>query len=257
MSRRTTYRALTVVLAAVFGAVLLSGSGQLVTARSYSHWQELPAPPLAARIHALGVPVRHRVLVLGGHRPGTATLRDGAAYDLRIGTWSPMTTPLAISDRDTAVVAGGVVVVRHHRSGKPATWWRYDVRRDVWSQMQDLPRGLSTPSAFGSEVYAMSRERVVVYSVQLGRWTALPPDGHRPALAHATVAASRAGTVVTGSVPRHPRQVRADRWDGLRWHRSRTSPVETVTAAPDGATRVRVGGRTLVVKGDRAWIRLP
>jgi hypothetical protein len=30
-----------------------------------------------------------------------------------------------------------------------------------------------------------------------------------------------------------------------------------VTAAPDGATRIRVGGRTLVVKGDRAWIRLP
>jgi hypothetical protein len=257
MGRRTLCRALVVALAAALGAVLLSGSDQPVTANSYPHWQELPAPPLAARTHALGVPVGHRVLVLGGHRDGTAMLRGGASYDLRTGAWSRVRTPVAVSDHDAAVAAGGVVVMRHRRPGLPATWWRYDVRRDAWSRMRDLPRRLSTPSAFGSEVYAVSGRRVVVYSVQLGRWTALPADPDRPALDHATVAASRDGTIVTGHTPGRPHRVLADRWDGLRWQRSRVTSTEEVTAAPDGATRVRLGGRTLVVRDGHAWIRLP
>jgi hypothetical protein len=261
MGRRTAWktlcRALAVTLAAAVGVVLLSGSDQPVTAQSYPHWQELPTPPLAPRTHALGVPVGHRVLVLGGRSPGSPMLRDGAAYDLRTGTWSRARTPVAVSDRDPAVVAAGVVVLRHHRPGLPTTWWRYDVRRDSWSRMRDLPPRLTAPSAFGSEVYAVSGRRVAVYSVQLGRWTALPADPRSPALEHATVAASREGTVVTGHLPGHPHRVFADRWDGLRWHRSRATAIQEVTAAPDGATRVHLGGRTLVVRDGRAWIRLP
>jgi hypothetical protein len=123
--------------------------------------------------------------------------------------------------------------------------------------MRDLPPRLTAPSAFGSEVYAMSGPRVVVYSVQLGRWARLPIDRSRPTLRHATVTASREGTVVTGHLPDHPHRVFADRWDGLRWHRGRETSIQEVTAPPDGATRVHLGGRTLVVRDGQAWIRLP
>jgi Kelch motif len=257
MGRRAIYRTLAVALAAGLGAVLLSGSDQPVTARSYDHWQALPSPPLTARTHALGVAVRHRVLVLGGHRASGPALRDGAAYDLRTGSWAHLWMPVALSDRDAAVTAGGIVIVRHDRAGREATWWRYDVRQDGWSRMRSLPPGLSTPCAFGSEVYAISRRLVEVYSVQLGRWTALPADPRRPVLVHPTVTASRHGTVVTGHTRDRPHRSWSDRWDGVRWHRSHVTRPESVTAAPDGATRVRLGGRTLVVRDARAWIRLP
>jgi hypothetical protein len=257
MGRRVIYRTFAVALAAVLGAVLLSGSDQPVTARSYRHWQQLPPPPLSARVDALGVAAGHRVLVLGGHSPTAGRLRDGAAYHVRTGIWSRFRIPVAVSDRDTAVEAAGVVVLRHLRPGKPASWWRYAVRRDAWTRMRDLPPRLSTPAAFKSEVYAMSGRRVVVYSVRLGRWTALPPDTRRPALVGATVTASRHGTVVSGHLPGHPHRTFEDRWDGLRWHRTRVPLVELVTAPPDGATRVRMGGRTLLVRDGQAWIRLP
>jgi len=256
MGRRTTYRALAVVLASVLGVVLLSGSDQPVTAQSYPRWQALPAPPLTPRTHALGVPAPHRVLVLGGRIAGLPA-QDGAAYDLRTGIWRHLRVPIAVTDRDTAVMASGVVVLRHARVGRPASWWRYDVRRDVWARLRDLPTPLSVPSAFGSEVYAVSGRRVMVYSVQLGRWTALPPDPRRPALTGATVTASRDGTVVTGHLAGRPHRMLADRWDGVRWDRSRANPAEVVAAASDGAVRVRVAGRTLVVRGGHAWIRLP
>jgi hypothetical protein len=256
MSRRTTSRVLVTLLGAVLGAVLLSGSDQPVTAHPYPRWQELAAPPLSPRTHALGVHVLHRVLVLGGVRPGSPTLRDGAAYDVRTGIWHRLRTPVAVSDDDHVVAAAGVVVLRHLRAGTSPSWWRYDVRRGVWSRMRELPSRLSAPFAFGSEIYALSGRRVVVYSVQLRRWTTLPTDRLRPALVHRAVRASRAGTVVTGYAAAHPRRLLADHWDGVRWSRSSTT-ARPVVAAPDGSTRVSLGGRTLVVRGDRAWIRLP
>ena len=256
MGRRAACRALVTIVAAVLGVVLLSGSDQPVTAQSYPRWQALPSPPLTSRTHALGVPAPHRVLVLGGLSAGVPA-RDGAAYDLRTGIWRHLHVPIAVTDRDTAVVAGGVVVLRHVRGERPASWWRYDVRRDAWSRLRDLPPQLSVPSAFGSEVYAVSGRRVMVYSVQLGRWTALASDPRRPTLTGATVTASRDGTLVTGHPVGRPHRLVADRWDGLRWHRSRANPAEGVTAPPDGATRVHLAGRTLVVREGRAWIRLP
>ena len=61
MAGRTGCRALVTMVAALLGAILLSGSDQPVTAHSsYPHWQVLPAPPLAPRTHALGVPAGHR-----------------------------------------------------------------------------------------------------------------------------------------------------------------------------------------------------
>ncbi len=257
MGRRAVTRAVVTLLAALLGAALLSGSDQPVTARSLSHWQELTRPPMSPRTHSLGVHVRHQVLVLGGVRPGSPTLRSGAAYEVRTGRWRALRTPVAVSDRDTAVVAAGVVVVRHLRRGRAVTWWRYDVRQDAWSRLHGLPRRLSHPTSFGSEVYALSRRRVYVYSVQLDRWTPFPADLLRPVLVQRTVTASLAGTLVTGHPAGHPGRLLTDRWDGVRWHRIRSTSPVPVTAAPDGATRVRIGGRTLVVEGGRAWIHLP
>jgi hypothetical protein len=235
-----------VLVAAVTGAVWLSGSDQPVTARPYSHWQQIATPPLSPRTHALGVHARHFVLLLGGSRPGAPALPSGAAYDLRSGIWHRLRIPVPVTDRDSAVVAARVLVLRHVGS----------VQRDTWSRLRDLPPRLSAPFGFGSEVYALSGRRVVVFSVALGRWTPLRADGLRPTLIPRTVTASRSGTMVTGFVAAHPRRLIADRWDGLSWHRRRSTPTQPVTAAPDGAIRVSAGGRTLVVRGDRAWIRL-
>ena len=54
---------LALAVATTIGVVLLSGSDQPVTAHPLPHWQELPAPPLTPRAHALGVYARHRILV--------------------------------------------------------------------------------------------------------------------------------------------------------------------------------------------------
>ena len=248
---------LAVLAATSLGIVLLSGSDQPVTAHGYSHWQELAAPPLTPRTHALGIPAGHRVLVLGGLSPGRAPLHDGAAYDVRTGTWHHVTTPVAVTDRDSAAVAAGVVVLRHVRSERPASWWRYDARRDAWSRLHHVPRRAAHPTAFGSEVYVLSGHRVVVYSVQLGRWTGLPADRLRPRLHRPRVTASGSGTVVTGYVAGRPHRLLADRWDGLGWRRSPAGSSRPVAAGAEGETRVRVNGRTLVVRGDRAWIRVP
>jgi hypothetical protein len=140
------------------------------------------------------------------------------------------------------------VVVQHGPE-----WWRYDARRGVWSRMRGLPARLSAPAAFRSEVYALSGRRVVVYSTQLGRWTRLPADRRRPELYPQAVAASRRGAVVTGYAGGG---LVADRWDGLRWHRTTASSPPAFAVHP-AATRLDVGGRAFVVRGDRAWIRLP
>lgn len=252
MGRRGLVRALATLAAAATGAVLLSGSGQPVTAHPYPHWQELTPPPFAPRVHALAVHVGPRVLVLGGTPaaagPGRPALRDGAAYDLRTGRWRHLRLPVALSDRDRAATAAGAVFVQH-----AAARWRYDLRRDAWSRMRHLPPALSAPSAFRSELYALSRGRVVVFSVQLGRWTRLPADPLRPTLRTLGVSASRQGTVVTGYAGR--RHV-ADRWDGVRWRRTSVR-APAPRGRPSAETRLEVGGRTFVVRGDRAWIRLP
>lgn len=256
MAARWLGRALTTVACAVVGAVLLSGSDQPVTAHPYPHWQQLAAPPISPRTHALGVHVRHRVVVLGGFGRSGLALRDGAAYDVRTGIWHRLRTPVPITDRDRAAVAAGVVVLRHRRPALSPSWWRYDVRLDDWSRMGGVRTRLSAPSAFGSEVYALAGRRVMVYSVQLDRWTPLPVDRLRPVLTHRRVRASRAGTVVTGYAVL-PNRLVSDRWDGLRWRRTDATPAPAITAASNGATRVAVGGRVVVVRGAEAWIHTP
>ncbi len=262
MGRRALSRVLATLLAALVGAVLLSGSDQPVTAHPYPHWQRLSAPPLTPRTRALGLRVGHRLLVLGG-RSATGVVRDGAAYDLRTGRWHALRTPVAVTDRDTAVAAAGVVVLRSRR-GRGAAWWRFDPRHDVWTRMSGVPFGAAAPTAYRSEVYAVTARHVVVYSVALDRWTALPADPLRPALHHRRVAVTRAGTVVTGYAGSPPR-IRADRWDGLRWRRIRGLPTVGSAVGPRlpsaarrvGATRVPVGARLVVVAGRHAWIHTP
>jgi hypothetical protein len=232
--------------AAVLGAVLLSGTGQPVTAHGYPRWQQVARPPFSARTHSLAVQVGHRVDVLGGVGADRSRLRDGASYDVRTGRWSRLVAPVALTDGDRAVSAAGVLVVDAGRS-----WWRCDGL--VWSRLRDLPHGVRSPSAFGSEVYALAGRRVVVFSPSLGRWTRLAADTLRPRLRPLSVRASRRGTEVTGTV--RGRQV-SDRWDGLRWRRAPAQPTPS-SKVSDGSVRLDVGGRLFVVRGDRAWIRLP
>jgi hypothetical protein len=247
--RRAVTGALVTLAGALVGAVLLSGSDQPVTAHPYPRWQELAAPPFSARTHALAVQAGHLVVVLGGRRADGSTLRDGAAYDLRTGRWRHLVAPVGLTSRDRAVAAAGTLVV-----AAPSSWWRYDVATTTWSRLHDVPQDARAPSAFGSEVYALSGYRVVVYSVQLGRWTPLPADRLRPTLRARSVAASRRGTFVTGRAG--TRRV-TDRWDGLRWRRVGAGPPPRVPSPPDGSARLEVGGRTFVVRNGRAWIRLP
>lgn len=256
MSRRTTRRVLAwtagVPLGAVVGMVLLSGSGQPVTAHAYPHWQEIAPPPLSPRTDPLGVHVGHWVLLLGG-RHGTSRPRDGAAYDLRTGIWHRVPTPVALSGRDLSVAVGRAVVVSSSRGAGPGSWWCFDPGHQTWSRMIGVPARLRAPWAFAGALYALSGRRVEVYSTQLDRWTALPPDRLTPPLHGATVTARRTGTTVTG---RAAGRLVADRWDGLGWIRSAaTAPPRSGDDA--GEVRLDVGGRVFLVRDDRAWIRLP
>lgn len=260
-TRRVLARAAVVALGAVVGMVLLSGSGQPVTAQTHASWQPIAAPPLSVRTDALGVLVGHRVLVLGGRGADGVPLRDGASYDVHTGRWRHLRTPLALTAADDAVAAAGVAVVRH-AGPTSATWWVFDPTPGTWIRLRGVPDRAGAPAAFGSEVYAIAGRHVVVFSVALDRWTPLPDDPHRPALTGRRVAASRVGIVVTGHVPGSSAVVQ-DRWDGLSWHRDHTvsaAPPEKgplpAGVAASGATRVRADGRWLVVARGRAWIRI-
>src|SRR4051794_38103399 len=256
MRRRLVCQTLATALAATIGVALLSGSDRPVKAQSYPHWQRLPAPSWLPVADTIGVRIGHRVLVLGD--------RDGGVYHLRTGAWHHLRAPVAVSRRDRVVSAGGVAILQHPRLGRSASWWSYDARADTWSRLRHVPPRLSAPSAFGSEVYALSGRRVVVHSVHLAGWTRFPADRLRPVLHPRGVTAGASGTVVHGYVGRSHLAV-ADRWDGLAWHRTRPATPHHVVRPkllPPGvpghrATEVRVGTRLVVVSGDRAWIHTP
>lgn len=262
---RRLMAACAVLAGAIGGAVMLSGSDQPVTAHPYPHWQTLPPPPLSPRTDALGVRVGPRVLVLGGVRRDGTRARDGASYDLRTGVWQRARLPVGLTSRDRAVAAGGVAVIRHPRLHGPASWWTFAPGAGVWARLRHLPAHLSAPSAFGSEVYALSGRRVVVHSVRLGPWTRLPADTLRPTMRGRLVTASRAGTVVAGRAGRS-RALVADRWNGVAWRRSPALPRDLPAGPPHlrpsaaprhGSTGLWVGTRVFVVGGGRAWIFTP
>jgi hypothetical protein len=259
-ARRALARAVTVSAVATAGMVLLSGTGQPVTAQPHSSWQAVAPPPLSSRADALGVRVGHRVLLLGGRDTADVALGDGAAYDVQTGRWRHLPTPVGLSSADRAAAAAGVVVVRHAAQGG-ASWWAFDPTPGTWTRLRGVPTGAQAPTAFGSEVYAVAGPHVVVFSVAIDRWTALPADPLRPALRHRKVTAGRHGTVVTGRAG----PVRAaDTWDGTRWRRTAADlpAAGTATLLPAGvdrstATAVRLGGRVLVLAGGHAWIHSP
>jgi len=269
MSGRTARRVLArsaaaagAALVAIVGMVLLSGTGQPVTAKPFPRWQELAPPPLSPRTNALAVQVGPRVLVLGGNRPAHPALRDGASYNLQTGMWQRVRTPVALRSDDDAVAAAGVVVVRHRAVGGATSWWTLDPTPGTWRRLRHVPRDAGSPSAFGSEVYAVAERQVVVYSAALDRWTPLPTDRVRPRLIGRHVVASRAGVVVTG---RAGHSLVADRWDGLRWRRTHVVPPTRRALPPRLPTSVRgvvavevkAGGRWLAVVADEAWLRSP
>lgn len=261
---RGSFAVSTVLVGAVAGAVLLSGSDQPVTAHPYPPWQELPPPPMTPRAHALGVQVGHRVLVLGGRDRTGAPLRDGATYDLRTGLWRRVTSPVPVRPDDHLVVAGGVVVLRHAAGGHRASWWTFDPKYRAWSSIRGVPSGAGVPSSLGSEVYVLSGARVVVLSVQLGRWTPLPADRLRPALRPRVLTATPRGPVVTGYAGSSRERV-SDRWDGLAWHRSRSGATKDRRAWPGSrpaglsrqAAGIWAGGRLILVGRTHAWIYTP
>ena len=259
-ARRALARAVTVSVVATAGMVLLSGTGQPVTAQPHSSWQAIAAPPLSPRTAALGVRVGHRVLVLGGRDAAGSALGDGAAYDVQTGRWRHLRAPVGLTRSDRAAAAAGVLVVRRATQGK-ASWWAFDPTGWIWNRLRGVPAGARAPTAFGSEVYAVAGRHVVVFSVAIDRWTGLPADPLRPALHHRRVTAGRQGTAVTGRAGRA--QV-TDTWDGTRWRRTAAAlpGAQTRALLPAGvdrrtATSVQLGGRLLVVSRGHAWIHSP
>ncbi len=226
--RRVLGRVVVTLLGAVLGVVLMSGSDQPVTAHAYPRWQELAAPPLAPRADALGLRVGRRVLVLGGVGVDGRALSDGASYDLRTGTWRRLRAPTALSARDRAVAAAGVVVVRHAMTGHAVTWWRYDPRRDTWSLMD----GCSSArlGSVGVPLGGVRRGRSPRGGLQRAARPLDPAAGRPPAPA----AQPRAGA-------RRPRRHRGQR-TRRRIALAGPRPVGRPVLAPPPTTRPAAGG---------------
>ena len=200
------------------------------------HWRELPTPPLSPRANAQSVWSGREVIVLGGETrpcPPAADcaivsegLRDGAAYDPGTNSWRAIPpAPVAVGPGDRLVVADGVVVLRSARTPR-SSWFTYEPEHNRWSRIDGVPRGVGDqPSAIGPRVYVPSGRRIAVYDVRTFRWSLLPRDPLRPALAERGVTATDVGPVVTGVDSTQPNDGRtpslllADVWDGSRWRR--------------------------------------
>jgi hypothetical protein len=152
-------------------------------------------------------------------------LRDGAAYDPRTNTWRPIPpAPVDVSSAQL-VVADGVVVLEDHTVHR-SRWFTYQPDHDGWERIHHVSALVSDDlSAFGPRVYVSAGRRIAVYDVTTFRWSFLPRDRIRPALAQRTVTATSSGPVVTGVDATQPNDgtepslVLADVWDGTSWRR--------------------------------------
>jgi hypothetical protein len=225
-----------VVAVAVGGTLIGTDRAPIGPSHPAGHWRELPAPPLSPRANAVSVWTGREVIVLGGETkpcPDNADcasrpdqLRDGAAYDPGTNAWRAIPpAPVSVGVGDRLVVAAGVVVLEHVR-GRASVWYTYEPDHNRWSPIDDVPTGVSdAPSAIGPRVYVSSGRRVAAYDVNRFRWSLLPLDRIRPALAQRRVIATGVGPVVTGvdatrpNDGREPSLILADLWDGTSWKR--------------------------------------
>lgn len=229
--------AVAVVATAVAGT-LVSGSQRAEgPSGQVGQWRELPTPPLSPRANSLSVWTGRDVILLGGEPSpcppnadcgyrGHIGLRSGAAYNAATNSWRPIPpAPVPVGPGDRLVVADGVVVLRHVRPDG-SSWFTYEPDHNRWSRIDGVPAGVGDlPSAIGPRVYVTAGRRVAVYDVTRFRWSLLPPDAIRPALAQRTVTATDVGPVVTGVDSTQPNDGRtpslllADVWDGTGWRR--------------------------------------
>ena len=259
MGRRTTSRVRSVVLAVV------AGRGAALGQRPARHGTPLPPAGRSSPIAAALVARVSRARCPGG-TPGarssagsTGTGRRRCATGRRTtcapGIWHRLRYAVGAHRPRPRRRGCGLLVLRHRRSGRPARLVALrPAGRRVVADAPPAHAACRHPSAFGSEVYALSRgaRRLSTASSSTGG-RLLPRDPLRPSCApslhpaRAWLGVSRAGTVVavTGraGAPSGP-----DRWDGVRWTTSaraasrppgRRRPRHLASGRPD----VAVGGR--------------
>lgn len=159
-------------------------------------WSTLPPSPLGARHSPLAVTVGDEVLFLGGSTepicPPNALCRgggpdterrDGAAYDVRTGTWRTLAEAPAPPARSSAAVVGETV---HLLIGE-GRHLTYDVSEDRWAELAAVPgeegHQLHSLAAAGDVLvgYQVNTDRPdQVYEPTSRTWTPLPRDPLAP-----------------------------------------------------------------------------
>jgi hypothetical protein len=192
------------VLAGCGGSFHDGTPGDSVSPDRTSSWQAVPAGPLSAREHAVGIWTGEEVLLIGGSDappcppsaecaiPPTPPLADGAAFDPATGSWRSIApAPLPV-DWAEAVVSGGVAylwVPGGPRPGERPAFLAYDIDGDRWTE---LPLPTEETSWYR---IALGGERIVAYSgsdeegerpdfvydADADAWEELPDDPHSPA----------------------------------------------------------------------------
>lgn len=162
-------------------------------------WERLADAPLGPRESAVAVPAGGSALIVGGSDaepcPPNAScvpareppLRDGALFDPRTGTWSPIAdAPVGLSFASAAEVGGDVYLLvpgEPGRPGAPAAFLRYRPGDDRWTRLP-LPAGAPRRSlvAAGDRVvaYRDSDEQGaaadLAFDPARGTWAELPDD---------------------------------------------------------------------------------
>lgn len=157
-------------------------------------WERLPDLPIPPRSRPSTFDVGHELFVVGGSTPSCASTvacrpavpnrSDGAALDVRTGTWRRIAVaPEPIDGRPPAVIGEAAYFLVHDLRGDPKML-RYDPAGDTWSPLPP-PTG---STASGAELVAAGDRLVAfdawddgddypdsVYDPAAETWTELPP----------------------------------------------------------------------------------